>query len=198
MDTSRTSENTESRHGGYPQMLVWHATAGRERSDIPTLLGLTSRRVSAHYYITKDGRVFQFVPDNLAAWHAGVSSWLGHSSGWIQDNSIGIEMENLNNGADPYPQAQYDAAVVLAKSLVTRYHIDQSLFVRHLDIAPVRKHDPAGFPWSTFVRDVYGNLPEPTNQPANGGNDKTPRNQGARFFTWLNAILDQLAGFKSS
>ncbi len=167
IDTSQSSIHFSPRgNGGKIEMIVLHSTEGTRKSDIPILLGHTHRRVSAHYYIQRDGKVLQFVPDNQAAWHAGVSSWLGHSSGWIQSHSIGIELENLNRSdvaiRQPYPDVQYTATVELVRSLVQKYGIPSDNLVRHRDIAPLRKSDPAGFKWSQFRNDVFqgGNKPK--------------------------------------
>lgn len=80
--------------------------------------------------------------------------------------SIGIELENLNTGRDPYPPAQYSATLELVRYLVSKYNIPRSQLVRHLDIAPKRKTDPAGFPWERFVAEVYAAGPAPTPPPA--------------------------------
>ena len=135
-----------------------HSTVGTRASDVPILLGHTYRKVSAHYYIQRDGKVFQFVPDNMAAWHAGASSWLGHGSGWIQSHSIGIELENTSDNKlrkQSYPDVQYNAAVELVRSLIQKYRVPSDYLVTHGQIAPVRKSDPVGFPWTKFRQDVF-------------------------------------------
>lgn len=140
-------------------MLVMHATAGTKQSDLITLTGRDVRRlVSIHYYITKLGEIFQMVQDKDVAWHAGVSFWQGESNCNIF--SIGVELENLNNGRDRYPQAQYDAAVWLVRNKVQQYRIPRSRLVRHADIARGLKTDPRGFPWDAFQADVYRGLPD--------------------------------------
>ena len=48
------------------------------------------------------------------------------------------------------------AAVALARHLVATYQIPRGNLVRHLDISPGRKTDPAGIDWASFVRAVYG------------------------------------------
>lgn len=146
------------------RMIVMHATAGRFPGDYNWLRnggGRTSNTwVSIHYYIDKRGTISQMVDDHNIAWHAGTSTWvvdgrrIDYNVG-CNPVSIGIELENLNNGRDPYPQAQYDAALWLVRKLVAQYTIPRSQLVRHLDIAPRRKTDPAGFPWERFKAQVY-------------------------------------------
>ncbi|MGQ9925715.1 MAG: N-acetylmuramoyl-L-alanine amidase [Chloroflexaceae bacterium] len=141
------------------RMVVIHATAGRAPGDLNWLRqgGDERRPVSVHYYIGRDGRVVQLVKEEDIAWHAGTSVWA--VDGRVLQNcnrfSIGIELENLNTGRDPYPEAQYVAALELTRDLVRRHNVPRSQLVRHLDIAPGRKTDPAGFPWERFVNEVY-------------------------------------------
>lgn len=142
-------------------MLVLHATVGKAKSALEWLvneqLADPRKRVSIHYLIDKLGTVYQLVPDELAAWHAGVSSW--HGEGHINERSIGIELENANDGKDPYPPAQIHALLELSREKVRQYGILRHNVVRHLDIAPGRKTDPAGFPWQTYLDAVFGQAP---------------------------------------
>jgi N-acetyl-anhydromuramyl-L-alanine amidase AmpD len=155
---------------GRIRMVVLHATAGRFPSDFNWLRNgggnIPQTWVSIHYYITKSGEISQMVADANIAWHAGRSTWIvdgqriEYSVG-CNPVSVGIELENLNNGRDPYPQAQYAAALWLTRRLVGQYNVPRSQLVRHLDIAPRRKIDPAGFPWARFVSEVYNFVPPP-------------------------------------
>ena len=103
------------------------------------------RRVSAHYVIDRDGTIVQMVDERLAAWHAGVSELEGRSG--VNDFSIGVELINLNDGKDPYPEAQVRALVRIIQDLRGRRSIPRSRIVSHAHIArPVgRKSDPLGF-----------------------------------------------------
>lgn len=151
IDTSRTSPNHSSRDGADISMLCLHATVGSYASSLAWLTNPNSG-VSTHYLISKAGYIAQLVPDSLAAWHAGKSRWFDLDSDEIQDQSIGIELENKNNGIDPYPAAQMSALLWLSRNLITDYHIMSDMVTRHLDIAipKGRKTDPAGFPWLSF------------------------------------------------
>jgi hypothetical protein len=149
--------------GNQRRAIVLHATAGRYPGDYGWLRqgGSTTAPVSIHYYIRKNGDISRMVDDADIAWHAGRSTWaidgqqVPYGIG-LNPYSLGIELENMNDGDDLYPQPQYDATVRLVDSLVGIYDIPQSQLVRHLDIAPGRKTDPVGFPWEQFVSDVYG------------------------------------------
>jgi N-acetyl-anhydromuramyl-L-alanine amidase AmpD len=161
--------------GNMRRAIVLHATAGRYPGDYDWLRqgGSSSAPVSIHYYIRKNGDISRMVDDEDIAWHAGRSTWVidGKQVSYgigLNPYSLGIELENWNNGRDPYPPEQYASVVWLANTLITSYDIPQSQLVRHLDIAPQRKTDPAGFPWEQFVSDVYGTkvpTPEPYRAP---------------------------------
>lgn len=149
--------------GNRRRALVIHATAGYHPSDFNWLrkgggsIKGALKPVSVHYYIDKRGRVSQFLDEQAVAWHAGASAWAIDGKPWIDLNScaVGIELENNNSGRDPYPAAQIAACTDLSRDIVIRNQIPRSQLVRHLDISPGRKTDPAGFPWEAFKRDVY-------------------------------------------
>src|SRR5918999_1618093 len=62
-------------------------------------------RVSSHFLIRRDGELVRFVPVELRAWHAGLSSWRGRSR--CNDFSVGIELEGAEDVA--FEDAQYAA-----------------------------------------------------------------------------------------
>ena len=109
-----------------------------------TIAGL---RVSAHFFIRRDGELVQFVSCNDRAWHAGASSWRGRDR--CNDFSIGIEVE----GADdvPYAPVQYGKLAALLAGLKRRYP-SLAAAVGHCDIAPGRKTDPGpAFDWDRLA-----------------------------------------------
>lgn len=114
----------------------------------PWLERLRGLRVSAHFFVRRDGSVVQFASTESRAWHAGISRFAGRER--CNDFSIGIEIE----GADtvPYETAQYATVARLARTLAARYPIAH---VRgHEHIAPGRKTDPGpAFDWRRFGRD---------------------------------------------
>lgn len=170
--TSMTRPHYSAGRPGAVRMIVLHATAGSYPGDYGWLKnggGIVNGKlvkVSIHYYIDKRGRVTQFVDDKDTAYHCGKSTWLvdGRKIDYeigCNPVAVGIELENSNTGHDPYPNVQYQSALILTRALVKRHNVPVSQLVRHLDIAPQRKTDPAGFPWSAFVAEVYS-VPSPT------------------------------------
>jgi AmpD protein len=96
-------------------------------------------RVSAHFYVSRDGEMTQFVSCAKRAWHAGVSSWRGRDR--CNDFSIGIELEGCDE--QPFEGDQYEALAGLTWALRARYPIAD--VVGHSDISPGRKTDPGPF-----------------------------------------------------
>ena len=103
-------------------------------------------KVSAHFFVRRNGDIVQFVPCLKRAWHAGESCWQGRTR--CNDFSLGIELE----GSDivPFTNAQYDALHRLTKALRAIYPIRG--IAGHRDIAPQRKTDPGDcFDWARYL-----------------------------------------------
>jgi len=103
---------------------------------------LRGLQVSAHFYIRRDGQLWQFVSCDDRAWHAGASEYRGRSN--CNDDSIGIELEGLEGGL--FEDAQYAQLASLCQDIRQRYPIAH--VAGHEHIAPGRKQDPGpGFDW---------------------------------------------------
>lgn len=148
-------------------MIVAHATVGWDsRSYLQNGGGIT-RKVSCHCLVQKfpravkdtvdvgDGTflgngavVYRMVPDNMVANHAGfstarVNGITYHPNGInVNQVSLGVEIENLQNGNDPYSEDQ-----LLAFGWVCwnwRNLWGPIPVLRHGDIDPTRRSDPIG------------------------------------------------------
>jgi AmpD protein len=109
----------------------------------PYFKSIEGAQVSAHFYIRRNGELWQFVSCNDRAWHAGVSSYRGRDN--CNDDSIGIELEGIEGG--PFEAAQYETLASLCATIPQRYAI--SHIAGHEHIAPGRKKDPGdGFRWA--------------------------------------------------
>lgn len=108
-----------------------------------TLAGL---KVSAHFFVRRNGRIIQFVSCLKRAWHAGESCWQGRYR--CNDFSVGIELEGSD--AVPFTAGQYDALNRLTSALREAYPIRG--IAGHSDIAPLRKTDPGPhFEWVRYL-----------------------------------------------
>jgi len=115
----------------------------------PYFAELEGLKVSAHALIRRDGKLIQFVPFHLRAWHAGVSAFQERER--CNDFSIGIELEGEDER--PYEPAQYQALADLSRRLMRTFPgITPQRIVGHSDIAPGRKTDPGpAFDWGRFL-----------------------------------------------
>ena len=75
-----------------PDIIVLHYTGMQTGEEALAWLCNEESKVSSHYLVEEDGRVFRLVPEERRAWHAGVSSWKGETD--INGRSIGIEIVN--------------------------------------------------------------------------------------------------------
>lgn len=111
----------------------------------PYFQSIRGLQVSAHFFITRDGLLWQFVSCDQRAWHAGRSCYRGASD--CNDNSVGVELEGLEG--DLFTQQQYQSLALLSKALLMAYPV--SAIAGHEHIAPGRKNDPGpGFDWTAF------------------------------------------------
>jgi hypothetical protein len=132
--------------------IVLHATASDALAGAVRWFADPSSLSSAHYVIGKDGRIVQMVREDYRAWHAGKSAWQGVPA--ANDYAIGVELVNLNDGRDPYPEAQYDACVGLCRQIVAKYGIAVTDVVGHCEVATDGRTDPLGFALDRLRCDV--------------------------------------------
>lgn len=120
-------------------------------------------KVSAHYMIEEDGRVFRLVEEDKRAWHAGKSFWRGITD--VNSASIGIELVNPGhrNGYRAFPLTQIVALKKLLRDIMQRQKLSPThALLAHSDIAPTRKEDPGElFPWQALAEDGLGVWPLP-------------------------------------
>jgi N-acetylmuramoyl-L-alanine amidase len=116
--------------------------------------------VSAHYLIDEAGIVYQLVPEEKRAWHAGESHWRGVSG--VNAVSVGIELANPGHehGYPDFPAAQMDAVLKLCRGIKERHGVADRNVVAHSDIAFLRKCDPGEkFDWAWMAREGVGIYP---------------------------------------
>lgn len=75
-----------------PDGIVMHYTAGwTTKGDIATLT-TSDRQASVQFIVSREGKIYQCMPANWRAWHAGPSKYNGWSG--LNNNFIGIEICN--------------------------------------------------------------------------------------------------------
>ena len=143
-------------------------------------------KVSAHYLIAEDGRVFRLAPETRRAWHAGVSSWKGERD--VNGRSIGVELVNPghDHGYRDFPDAQVEALVALLDAIRDRWEIGDGDIVGHSDVAPARKIDPGErFPWKRLAQAGHGLWVDPLAAP---GPSLAQGDEGAGVFLFQAAL----------
>lgn len=123
----------------------------------PYFASLEGLQVSAHLLIDRQGRVTQYVPFHLRAWHAGRSCHQGRER--CNDFSIGIELEGCDDV--PYEERQYETLQKVTECLLLAYpainrHNRADHIVGHSHIAPGRKTDPGDtFDWTRYFNSLF-------------------------------------------
>ena len=162
------SAHSSSRGGASIAAIVIHATAGL---DSRRWLTNNPNGVSAHVLIQRDGIVYRMVPDDRAAHHVGYSRLV--IAGRVIDRTtspgpnavtLGLELENLNDGLQPYPPAQLAALGWQLVEWARRYPQARLLF--HRDVDTQGKSDPAGLAWPAVYAAMAPWLTSPATLPA--------------------------------
>ena len=149
-----------------PNMIVLHYTGMASGEAALARLRDPEAKVSAHYLIEEDGRVFFLVAEERRAWHAGVSFWKGERD--INAVSIGIELVNPGHewGYRDFPEEQIGALLVLLHDIRERWDVPNGRILGHSDVAPDRKEDPGErFPWKYLAEAGHGLWLEPAPAP---------------------------------
>jgi N-acetylmuramoyl-L-alanine amidase len=140
-----------------PNFIVLHHTAQDSVQQTIKTFTLKQTNVSAHYVISRDGKIIHMLNDYLRAWHAGNGSW-GRDTD-INSSSIGIELDN--NGSEPFSDIQINSLLALLTKLKKDYNIPVQNIIGHADIAPTRKKDPSAlFPWKLLAVNGFGVWPD--------------------------------------
>jgi len=142
------------------QFIVVHYTAIDNAASIKEL---TTNKVSSHFLVLDedDNKIYNLVPLEQRAWHAGASAFRGRTN--INDTSVGIEIvsdgiareyRGDHNTYHPYDHyvdykpIQIEKVAQIIKYVAEKYNVPARNIVAHSDIAPSRKKDPgAKFPW---------------------------------------------------
>lgn len=159
IDAPADAAHTGPKRFGSPQYIIIHATAGTD--SLEWLRRASKPPVSIHRLIKKDGKNYKVVPDDHIAYHAGYSR-VGVKSNL--NDQLSIELENLNNGKDLYPDTQVDMCAAQVLEWWSLYGLLPIL--SHAQVDTRGKTDPKGFPWPRFygflLRRLHSALGEPT------------------------------------
>ncbi|KAK8951121.1 hypothetical protein KSP39_PZI003974 [Platanthera zijinensis] len=165
-EAEKKRNHYDSREGSKIKYLIMHYTVDDFASTVKTFTSNISQgRTSSHFVITQKeekvtrGKLLQVVPEDMRAWHAGVSAWKQDKN--LNALSLGIEHVNTGftegeeHGEISYDRTYYPFDVdqiytsgIISKDIMKQYNILPQYVLGHEDIAPGRKSDPAiFFPW---------------------------------------------------
>jgi len=140
--------------------IVSHITAGTFPGCLSWMRN-PQAKASAHYLVTRQGKIYQMVRDEDTSWHAGAvnkPSWPLYDGSNPNRYTIGIEHECLSGGL--LTEAQYKATVELHKMLIAKYNIpiDKDHIIGHYRIDSVNRPNCPGpnFPWDRLFSDLKG------------------------------------------
>lgn len=141
--------------------IVIHDTGGKSATSALVWFADPTSKVSSHLVIDRGGVVYQPVPFDRVAWHAGTS--ILHGEPEVNQFSYGIELvDDRDAPDDPYPTAQMQALTLAVVELCDLDKIPLNRVIGHEQIATPRgrKADPGkDFPWYEFLKQVGTLLP---------------------------------------
>lgn len=133
------SPNFGTRNGQEVSLLVIHCTEGYFPSDMGWLQNPESK-VSAHYVVAPDGKIYNLVDEKNAAWHAGnivnPTAMLKKDTkgAYISPNLYSIGIEVSLKPPKVMPESQKQALAELVSDIVNRYKLTAEQVVGHKEI----------------------------------------------------------------
>lgn len=153
--TTYRSPNYDRHDDGRPVLhepigVVLHSGGGTKQSDLGWLTNPKSG-VSAHFYVDRAGQIFQLMPEEYRAWHAGRASF-GGVTDW--NRAIGVELEHTAGVHTDYPVKQKSVLRALCLDIIERHKIPEAFIQSHRAIAIPRgrKDDPSGWDEASLRR----------------------------------------------
>ncbi len=163
--TTEHARDHSDRNGHAIQVIVLHHTGGKNSLD---WLKGNPQGTSIHVLARRDGTCYQMVPDDRAAHHVGFSRLMlngvlydeHHRGQTCNEPSLGIELENLGDGKEDYPEVQLKAAAWWIDHWWSLH--GKIPVIRHAECDQHGKVDPLGLK----VQDVLKYLGESGAPPA--------------------------------
>lgn len=132
-----------------PTMIVIHATAGTD--SLEWLTTDARSNVSVHRLIDRGGRIYKLADDLTRCNHVGLASQCFipyKSKGNLNTRSLGIELENRNDGIQQYTEEQYAACADQCVEWWGRF--GYLPIVAHGWLT-TQKSDPRAFDWNRLM-----------------------------------------------
>ena len=144
------SLNYNSRKNLKIKLIIIHYTALQNTEEAIFYLCNKNKKVSSHYLVSQNGKIYNLVKDKFRAWHAGQSFWQNITD--VNSISIGIELDYSPYGKNKkFSPKMINALKLLVNKIQKKYKISKKNVLAHSDIAPFRKKDPGKyFPWKSL------------------------------------------------
>lgn len=153
-----TANYTPGRNGKKPLAIVDHITAGLFPGCLAWLRNSLAK-ASAHYLVTKAGKIYRLVRDEDTAWANGTINkphWQLYDGSNPNRYTLSIEHEGL--AGEALTEEQYQATLWLHKQLISKWKIpiDDNHIIGHYRLDSVnRPNCPGpGFPWQRLFNDL--------------------------------------------
>ena len=151
--TKYKSPKYNLRNNSKIKLVIIHYTALQNSNEAISFLSKKEKKVSSHYLISQDGKVYYLVNEKFRAWHAGYAKWKNYKD--LNSYSIGIELDNPGYSIkiEKFQERQIQSLIKLISFLKKKYQIKNENILGHSDIAPYRKIDPGEkFPWQKLEK----------------------------------------------
>ena len=144
------SPNYNSRKNLKIKLIIIHYTALQNTEEAIFYLCNKNKKVSSHYLVSQNGKIYNLVKDKFRAWHAGQSFWQNITD--VNSISIGIELDYSPYGKNKkFSPKMINALKLLVNKIQKKYKISKKNILAHSDVSPFRKIDPGkNFPWKSF------------------------------------------------
>lgn len=132
-------KNFGSRNGTIPDVIVVHISAG-SLTSMTSWFSTPNSQASAHYGISKNGTILQYVSESDKAWTQGnvnnPTSEIILSRPGVNPNLYCLSIENEGLDLQQAPQLQIDTLCALIKDIATRNQIplDRKHIIGHFEI----------------------------------------------------------------
>ena len=105
------------------KLIIIHYTGMQSERESLLRLSNPKSKVSSHYVISQNGKIYRLVQDNKIAWHAGKSCWGKYKN--LNKKSIGIELVNKGHRFDytNFKKKQLKSLIQICKTLIKKYKI---------------------------------------------------------------------------
>ena len=136
-DERRVSTPNKTKNCIRPEAIILHHSSGSYLGGCAWIASPESK-VSYHVLIARDGRRTVFADDTDRCWHAGVSSWQGHSD--LNSWSLGVSWEG-DTYKQPLGEDAMDSAIEYIVPRMRKWRIPLDKVLTHQQISPKRKND---------------------------------------------------------